>query len=309
MNESQSTGPEAEAVGAANPKTAPAPFDDLNADLVLRSVDKVDFYVYRSVLQLSSSVFASMLSFPQPPSQEISGCSAAAHNVVDLPDDSDLLYKLLSWVDPRGALHFSDLQDAADILILAQKYDSETVKGRLLAFVCAGREDYKQNPVALFALGRRFNHKEIADFGAKESLRFPVTERSDTPLLDLITGRDHQALMLYFFHCQRVAKSVVKDWLQWIGTNEFVWRTGWGLHHCSFKPSGGSNYPDWWVQYLDRIARALWETPSLHALSSIEIFSVTTPAASCSKCKTVYVQDLQSFNLKLTERLDMMIPR
>ncbi|KIL69210.1 hypothetical protein M378DRAFT_70206 [Amanita muscaria Koide BX008] len=291
--------------------TAPPPFDDRSADLILRCSDNVDFYVHRSILQLSSPVFASMFSLPQPAQADE---KQPVDNVIEVSDDSRVFYRLLSWMDPRGHLYLSDLEDAAAVLMLAEKYDLETVKSRLLAFVFAGREGLKRNPNELFALGTRFHHEELADFAARELLRFPVTKWLDSPLLTLITGRDQQALMHYFFHCQQVAKSQVKDWLQWVGPDleDLVWKgiqIGWNHNHCTFKQFEGRNYPEWWILYQDAISRALWETPSADVLNAIENFAITAPAAYCSKCKPKYVSDLQTFNNLLADRLDTMIPR
>ncbi|KAM6493131.1 hypothetical protein JOM56_011265 [Amanita muscaria] len=153
---------------------APPPFDDRSADLILRCSDNVDFHVHRSILQLSSPVFASMFSLPQP--------AQAVDNVIEVSDDSKMFYRLLSWMDPRGHLYLSDLEDAAAVLMLAEKYDLQTVNTRLLAFVYAGREGLKRNPNELFALGTRFRHEDLADFAARELLRFPVTKWLDSPL-------------------------------------------------------------------------------------------------------------------------------
>jgi len=297
-----------EAIEFATPtRVAPAPFDGPDGDLILRASDGVEFRVHRAVLRLSSSVFAAMISLPQPPSHVDDGLHPA-DNVIDVSDDSKVLYQLLSWMDPRGTLQLHDLQDATAILTCAEKYDMLTVKSRVMEFGYAGRESFKENPIALFALAKRFGHQDMTDFAAKESLRIAVENWPDSQLLDLITGRDHLALVRYYFHCQRVAKAIVKDWRQWSGTRDYVWK-GTYSHYCSFKSFEGTNYPEWWVHYLEAIGRALWETPSPHVLFLIEIISVTAPATLCGKCRTKYVSDVQSFNDLLAKRLDEMLPK
>ncbi|KAJ7627871.1 hypothetical protein B0H17DRAFT_901672, partial [Mycena rosella] len=42
-----------------------SPFDDPNADAILRSSDDIDFHVHRIVLSLASPFFRQMLSLPQ----------------------------------------------------------------------------------------------------------------------------------------------------------------------------------------------------------------------------------------------------
>jgi len=284
-------------------------FDDPDGDLILRTADGVDFHVHQTVLQLSSSFFATMFSLPQAPSQVDGDKFQPADNVVCVSDDSKVLYRLLSWADPRGALELRDLQDAAEILTCAEKYGMLMVKRRMMEFGYGGRESLKENPIALFALARRFGHPEMADFAAEESLRIAVVDWPDSTLLDLITARDYQALVRYYFYCQRAAKSVLKDWVQWSGTRDYVWKATWSLHNCSFKNYEGTNYPEWWVHYLEAIGRALWETPSPRVVLLIDIISVTAPACLCGKCRPKYVSDVQSFNDLLAKRLGETLPK
>ncbi|EIN03879.1 hypothetical protein PUNSTDRAFT_19366, partial [Punctularia strigosozonata HHB-11173 SS5] len=43
------------------------PFDDVNADVILRSSDNVDFRVHKLILSLSSPFFRDMFTLPQAP--------------------------------------------------------------------------------------------------------------------------------------------------------------------------------------------------------------------------------------------------
>ncbi|KAH9976032.1 hypothetical protein BGW80DRAFT_1119802, partial [Lactifluus volemus] len=42
-------------------------FDDADADIILRSIDNLDFRVYRVILSKASPVFNDMFIFPHPP--------------------------------------------------------------------------------------------------------------------------------------------------------------------------------------------------------------------------------------------------
>lgn len=69
-------------------RLAEAPFNDTQADLILRSSDGVHFRVFKTVLSLASLTFADMFSIPLPPSEK-------PHDevqVVSLSDYSTLLY-------------------------------------------------------------------------------------------------------------------------------------------------------------------------------------------------------------------------
>ncbi|KAI0744278.1 hypothetical protein C8Q80DRAFT_888928 [Daedaleopsis nitida] len=77
-------------------KTAPAPFDKVGADIILRTSDTVDFHVYSHVLILASPFFETMLSLPQP-SLSSPGDAQTADNrpVIDVSENSDTLETLL----------------------------------------------------------------------------------------------------------------------------------------------------------------------------------------------------------------------
>ncbi|KAI0255963.1 hypothetical protein BJV78DRAFT_1113987, partial [Lactifluus subvellereus] len=42
------------------------PFDDADADIILRSSDQVNFHVYKVILSVASPFFKDMFSLPQP---------------------------------------------------------------------------------------------------------------------------------------------------------------------------------------------------------------------------------------------------
>ncbi|KAF8639046.1 hypothetical protein AX17_001769 [Amanita inopinata Kibby_2008] len=306
------------AVAVPETKMAPAPFDDPKADLILRTVDNVDFYVHQAILRLSSPVFASMLSLPQSPPQKAEDAETASQPVpvVDISEDSKVLYYLLSWVDPRGAMEIKlfDLEDIANLLIRAEKYDMEAVKNRLLTFVYLGRDNWRQIPVALFALGWRFQHKKLADFAAKVSLLSPIRARRDVLLLELINGRDHQSLILYYFHCVGVAKGIMESWEKWVGSENYAWKRHPSVpdgpsHSCGFKYYKARAYADWWIEYVEAVTEALHHKPSIEVVSTIDVMSAASSAVNCAACKLRYLSDIESFIKLLTRKLDDGLPK
>jgi hypothetical protein len=62
------------------------PFDDADADTILRSIDNLDFRVYRVILSKASPVFRDMFTFPHPPTPGLCGKQ-------DDDDDQDVDYK------------------------------------------------------------------------------------------------------------------------------------------------------------------------------------------------------------------------
>ena len=67
MPESEHPPTDVESTKASSVSIAPAPFNnvDLDADLIFRTSDNVDFYVHKLILKKASSFFADMLTLAQ----------------------------------------------------------------------------------------------------------------------------------------------------------------------------------------------------------------------------------------------------
>jgi hypothetical protein len=111
---------------ADHPKisTAQAPFDDVEADAILRSCDRVDFYVYKAVLAVASAFFKNMFSLPQtaPESEQTVRQSAP---VVDFTEESRTLDHLLRLCYPITDPVINKLTEVEDALEAAIKYQMD----------------------------------------------------------------------------------------------------------------------------------------------------------------------------------------
>ncbi|KAH9027758.1 hypothetical protein EDB84DRAFT_299873 [Lactarius hengduanensis] len=99
------------------------PFDDADADTVLRSSDQVDFYVFRVMLSKTSPFFKSMFSLPQPDT----GVSEKQTSIISLTENSRTIAVLLSSIYPTVPTKFVPLDVMIDALVAARKYDMDVV--------------------------------------------------------------------------------------------------------------------------------------------------------------------------------------
>ncbi|CDO76970.1 hypothetical protein BN946_scf184281.g17 [Trametes cinnabarina] len=90
-----------------------APFDDTDADVMLRSSDGIDFWVYKVVLAKASSVFRDMFTFPD---------TATKRQVVELTEKANTLEHLLCLCYLVQRLRFASLKAIALVLEAAKKY-------------------------------------------------------------------------------------------------------------------------------------------------------------------------------------------
>ncbi len=113
----------------SSPQISQHPFDQPSADLILRSADHIDFRVHTQILAQSSSVFATMLTLPQPapctPSEDNGDAGPSATPVVSVSEDGATLDLLLRLVYPIPK-PYEQMEDAHAILpamVAATKYD------------------------------------------------------------------------------------------------------------------------------------------------------------------------------------------
>ena len=101
---------------------AQTPFDDMAADVILRSHDGVDFYVYRTVLAIASPFFKDMFSLPQTIQAREQTVRQPAPAVVDFSEDSQTLDHLLRLCYPIIDPVIKELTEVEDALEAAIKY-------------------------------------------------------------------------------------------------------------------------------------------------------------------------------------------
>ncbi len=95
----------------------------LNADVILRSSDLVDFRVHKSVLAMSSPFFSDMFSLPQPRND------AAPDDlpVVCVSEDAEVLNSLISMLYPVPPKIPNSSERIYDVLDAAAKYDMDVI--------------------------------------------------------------------------------------------------------------------------------------------------------------------------------------
>ncbi|VDC03428.1 unnamed protein product [Peniophora sp. CBMAI 1063] len=177
-------------------REAGAPFADIDADIILRSSDSVDFRVHRLFLSKVSPIFADMFALPPGGTDAINGDEERSGiRVVKMPEDEKSLRILLGYcylaLEPVA---LNSLDDAERALVASDKY--QLTRGHLFAMEKL-KGFAKQDPERVYALGWRLRAVEVVRIGALESLVKPYTvelpsrqKAGDLPssaLLELLT--------------------------------------------------------------------------------------------------------------------------
>ncbi|KAJ3559677.1 hypothetical protein NM688_g209 [Phlebia brevispora] len=158
---------------SSSAQIAQFPFDRLDADVVLRSADGVDFYVYKAILSLASSFFATMFSLEQPPPV----ASSLRHPVIAVSEDSNTLDALLRYSYPVGNPEMRTLEELDKVSFAAIKYD---IPETLMTLRLILRGLTPQAPGSAFAVACNHSWEDEARLAAEHCRKIAVSrDRSD----------------------------------------------------------------------------------------------------------------------------------
>ncbi|KAI9466891.1 hypothetical protein BJY52DRAFT_1162110, partial [Lactarius psammicola] len=118
----------------SDPPSVPLCLDTPDASIIVRSSDKVNFRVHKSVLAMSSPFFKDLLSLPQPPDDEL----VDSLPVIQLSEDAGLLNSLLSLFYPISPITPGSYEKVFALLAACQKYDMESVQSYIRAEIQRG---------------------------------------------------------------------------------------------------------------------------------------------------------------------------
>ncbi|KAL5482827.1 hypothetical protein ACEPAI_9422 [Sanghuangporus weigelae] len=222
-------------------KSASPPFDGTRYDVILQSVDCVNFHVLKSILELASPFFADMFSLPQPSDEDGNPVEIP---VVNLAETSTTLDALLRFCYPikRPRLEQQDVLMIAEVLRAALKYDIDTV-------IEAAKEAFEKRVYSCgteaikgYAVACNMHQYEEAETAAVASLNWPALDIR-MPQLALMTGLDHYDLLNFRKRAGTAVDALVHQegffsdtchelinpsccYGRWKGHWEPVWRSG-----------------------------------------------------------------------------------
>ncbi|KZT09207.1 uncharacterized protein LAESUDRAFT_542853 [Laetiporus sulphureus 93-53] len=168
-------------------------FRDPNADVVLRSLDGMDFYVHLPILTLASPVISRMLDPLHRPSRQ----------TISLPESTGILAKLLQLCYPVPEPEFTDWDELIGVLQSAIKYDMRRAVG------CLKKELLKRIPdsgLPAYFTAMRFGWETEA----QEAARYALTEDRDQymTLMETVSAAVYRRFLLYRKQCRDTAAQV-----------------------------------------------------------------------------------------------------
>lgn len=285
-------------------KVASAPFDDQNADIVLRSSDKVDFRVYSLILSLASSFFKQAFTLPQPDPPRSDA------NLIDVAEDSIVLDKLLRCCYPGLEPVFKSAGELSPVIDAMAKYAMDNLFDRAKR-ILSGFSD--NDPVRVFAISHRYGWKDMAVTAAKNttSFRLPfafVDELNHVPI------KEYHTLVGYHSRCSNAVLGMFEgfgsmcDWVHDYPCEE---------HDINWYDDGGEGISDrrYWVQlYMSQMCAQLQARPSMNTFSNSQwiVDIALTEATACQICSKLAGQEflpwVDTFRQLLQQKLDNVRP-
>ncbi|KAH9009772.1 hypothetical protein EDB85DRAFT_1902758 [Lactarius pseudohatsudake] len=179
----------------SDPSSVSLCLDLPDANIIVRSSDRVNFRVHKSVLAVSSPFFQDLLSLPQPLDDEL----VDGLPVIQLSEDADLLNSLVSLLYPISPVIPSSYEKGFALLAACQKYDMEPVQSNIRAATKLGMfptpveaEGFRACAIA----GSMGLDPELED-AARLTLGYPMTFESLGEQLRSFRGRSLCDLVRY----------------------------------------------------------------------------------------------------------------
>ncbi|KAI0281313.1 hypothetical protein BC826DRAFT_387224 [Russula brevipes] len=287
-------------------KLAPAPFDDAQADFVLRSSNNVpvDFHVSKAILSVASPVFAGMFDFP---SQEPRDNTP----VVTVSEDSEALDLSLRHIYPVRSPKVAHIHQVRKLAEFADKYQVEALEEVVMKHLA---NTVLSDPVGVYVIAVKYGYKGIGEVAARASLNIPFSKLRSQHL--------HYApaeleLLRYHAACGEAASAVAAD-RTWFPASNNGWLVIARCVSCKIQDSicstpgktqrGSSTRtrygPKGLWNYLHRSAVVLAHHPTAGA--------VTTPdfilrGFDCPDCPSNTSQEMHGFSQSFEKKITKVI--
>jgi hypothetical protein len=277
--------------------TARAPFNNPDHDIVLRSVDGVDFHNFKLILSLVSPVFKDMFTFPQHESE-------LAVPVIPVTEHSTVLYPLLLLSYPASGADptFGTIDDARAVVEAAKKYEMDAILYRIGDLIVA--HFLPAYPLDVFAISCLTGWQHHARTAASRSLEIEGLVRPNSGFaasgMGAINASEYHRLLTYHYECGIAAQAVGKS-LEWLpSTPEISGMQMWGCIGCGriaigrraiqIASLGKWTLTPWFEEYLNASGKELAARPCEQTLlESASYNRAIAKARECLFCRIVMV--------------------
>lgn len=294
--------------------------DDADADVILRSADRVDFPMLKSDLARSSLVFRGMFALPL--------LRGAAHAdglpVVDLPESSACLRALLAFCRLGPQPPLDECSVAVLVLEGAKKYEVSWA----YAAACRAMERFvEMEPVRTYCVACRYGLPGLAAACARACLRPGIRSTLTTTAEEVawISSEQLRRLLLYVEECGKALQTHIegRQWVQtafpkaadrfWEGGCAGGCPVGTMTYAVPIGRAGTSTKKVqpalWWELYMKEVVTELRRFPSEERIVLGDAFKVFLERTPCSDCCTIASKRMSRFVQTLKEQVSFQISK
>ncbi|KAH9995446.1 hypothetical protein BJV74DRAFT_830146 [Russula compacta] len=315
MSEPEPNRPQNTATTAFGP-----PFDDADADIILRSSDQVEFMVYKVILSKASPFFKTMFSLPQP--RPTTDTPQDPRPIIDLAENSRILAALLLAIYPLTSATADPLPlgDLIVALETVRKYDMASASEHFLRIFKESASTWG-SPLEVFYAAYSHKLEEASRIAAKASLKHRLSLDDIGERLPNTNGPALYELWKFHRACSAAAVSTISSHHQftWLTPAQTWWGSSRPICNCDKDQRGprlmaGSTYQSaWqantsWSGYIERARNALGERPCSEAVTDHEMLRLTYEGKMCEACRKC-ICGLSDFSRYLGEEVERRVSR
>ncbi|TFY78013.1 hypothetical protein EWM64_g5999 [Hericium alpestre] len=263
-------------------------FDDIDADVLLRTSDNIDFRVYKNILAKSSPFFRDMFSMPQPAEEKADSESTSRLPVINVSEHSRTLAMLLSMCYPLAdEPGFSSLEDLCSVLAAAKKYDMERAY-KTASRVFAESSFLTDRPAQAYGAVCRFGLEAEARRAARACLRKAMSLENLDEDIAFIDGPALHKLWRYHRRCGEEASWLAATAI--VVANDENWQAR-----------------NWWTSYMARAAAALKDRPCGDVVKAHDFLMPSVQVLPCPKCNPMIAESLLAFSQVFAREVERRI--
>jgi hypothetical protein len=189
------------------PRAGP-PFDDLTADLTLRSIDGVHFSVSKKIISFASQALANK-------------ANNVVEGVVEFSLDSEILDFVLRHLYPVPIPTPVTLSQVRLLAEFAKYFEVRALEFVIVRYLTDALDD---DPIGVYSIAITYGHKDTAAKAARSSLKHSIFDLLSSQ--EEITAESYKDITKYHAECGVVASAVAfeRKWFPpWADWGRLIW--------------------------------------------------------------------------------------
>ncbi|KAI0779442.1 hypothetical protein C8Q74DRAFT_1367340 [Fomes fomentarius] len=279
------------------------PFSYADADVIVRSSDRIDFHLHKTILGRASQIFADMFTLPE-------------------------------FVTPSANPQVVEItvEELLAVLKTAEKYDMQYLVSSLEQNMLALLKSKGVEPLRAYAIAHVHKYRDVARAAARLLLPDPqyLERTSQVPELDEIPASALRTFVAYRRACIKAACRMVDD-AEWMATragrdiwispkgagkimgveNSWSWVSCQNADHRSRSVSISERVErhllvrDWWIKYNEHAKERLGMAPSGEVVTQTSVMELALEQAmGCYHCAPKAWKDLVDYSQQLAKAID-----